>query len=273
MQRLGTEVALIYGPVASWRLGRSLGVDLLNRKKKVCSFDCVYCQLGKGGEFTIEPREFVSLGQLAGEIKSLRPVKADYATFSGMGEPTLASNLGEAIELVRSVLHIPTAVLTNASLMFREDVRKRLASADTVVAKLDAPNEELFAAINKPVRGLHFDQIKEGIRLFKDEYKGKLALQVMFIEANKDYASEIAALARQISADEVQINTPLRPSRVKPLSRECIASIEEEFEDVRNVVTVYEARKPKVSPLDIAETSRRRPGVDRSVGSDKSRRA
>ncbi|MHC1578931.1 MAG: radical SAM protein [Dehalococcoidia bacterium] len=265
-------MGLIYGPVASWRLGRSLGIDLLNKKKKVCSFDCVYCQLGKGGELTLEPREFVSLERLASEIRSLRPVKADYATFSGMGEPTLASNLGEAIELVGSVLHLPTAVLTNASLMFREDVRKRLAHADTVVAKLDAPNERLFTTINKPVRGLHFDQIKDGIGLFRDEYKGKLALQVMFIEANKDYTSEIAALARQISADEVQINTPLRPSRVKPLSRECVASIREKFGNVRNVVTVYEARKPKVSPLDLAETSRRRPGVNHTVAPDKSHR-
>ena len=262
-------MALIYGPVPSWRLGRSLGIDLLNRKKKVCSFDCVYCQLGRGGELTLEPRELVSLERLTSEIKSLGPIKADYATFSGMGEPTLASNLGEAIELTRSILHLPTAVLTNASLMFREDVRKRLAYADTVVAKLDVPNEELFTTINKPAPGLHFDQVKDGITLFRDEYRGKLALQVMFIEANKDYASDIAALARQISADEVQINTPLRPSRVKPLPREDVASIREKFNNLRNVVTVYEARKPKVRPLDLAETSRRRPGLHHNVGSSK----
>jgi len=254
-------VAIIYGPVASWRLGRSLGIDLLNTRRKVCSFNCVYCQLGETDQFIVEPREFVTLEQLTDEIELLNPIKADYATFSGMGEPTLASNLGEAIELARSILDLPIAVLTNSSLMFREDVRQQLAHADTVVAKLDVPNEELFAMVNRPAPGLHFDRVKDGIKLFRDKYRGKLALQIMFIEANKDYASEIATLARQISPDEVQIDTPLRPSKVKPLPRENIASIREKFNNLRNVITVYEAIKPEVRPLDLAETLRRRPNI------------
>lgn len=254
-------MSIIYGPVSSWRLGKSLGIDLLNTRKKVCSFNCIYCQLGETGQFIIEPREFINLEQLTSEIELLSPIKADCATFSGMGEPTLASNLGEAIELARSILDLPIAVLTNSSLMFREDVRQKLAHADTVVAKLDAPNEELFAVVNKPAPGLHFDRIRDGIRLFRDRYRGKLALQVMFIEANKDYASEIAALARQISPDEVQIDTPLRPSKVKPLPRENIASIREKFSNLSNVITVYEAPKPEVLPLDLAETLRRRPNL------------
>jgi len=251
-------MSIIYGPVSSWRLGRSLGIDLLNTRRKVCSFNCVYCQLGETTQFVAEPKEFVSLERLAKEIQSVRQIKADYATFSGMGEPTLASNLGEAIELARSILDLPIAVLTNSSLMFRKDVRQQLAHADTVVAKLDVPNEELFAMVNRPAPGLHFDQIKDGIRLFRDKYRGKLALQVMFIEANKDYASEIAALARQISPDEVQINTPLRPCAVRPLPPKNIAKVQREFTNFESVVTVYEARKYKVLPLDLAETLRRR---------------
>jgi wyosine [tRNA(Phe)-imidazoG37] synthetase (radical SAM superfamily) len=254
-------MSIIYGPVSSWRLGKSLGIDLLNTRRKVCSFNCIYCQLGETGQFIIEPREFINLEQLTSEIELLSSIKADYATFSGMGEPTLASNLGEAIELARSILDLPIAVLTNSSLMFQEDVRQQLAHADTVVAKLDVPNEELFAVVNRPAPGLHFDRIKDGIRLFRDRYRGKLALQVMFIEANKDYASEIAALARQISPDEVQIDTPLRPSKVKPLPRENIASIREKFSNLSNVITVYEAPKPEVLPLDLAETLRRRPNL------------
>ena len=123
------------------------------------------------------------------------------------------------------------------------------------------PNEELFAVVNRPAPGLHFDRIKDDIRLFRDRYRGKLALQVMFFEANKDYASEIAALAPQISADEVQIDTPLRLSKVKPLLRENIASIREKFSNLSNVITVYEAPKPEVLPLDLAETLRRRPNL------------
>jgi len=254
-------VAIIYGPVSSWRLGKSLGIDLLNTRRKVCSFNCIYCQLGETDQFIVEPREFISLEQLTREIELLNPIKADYATFSGMGEPTLASNLGEAIELVRSILDLPIAVLTNSSFMFREDVRRQLVHADTVVAKLDVPNEELFAMVNRPAPGLHFDRIKDGIRLFRHKYRGKLALQIMFIEANKDYASEIAALARQISPDEVQIDTPLRSSKVKPLPRENIASILEKFNNLKNVITVYEAPKPEVRPIDLAETLRRRPNL------------
>lgn len=252
-------MAIIYGPVASWRLGRSLGIDLVNAERKVCSFDCVYCQLGKTGRLTVAPREFISLEQLTSELKLLGPIQADYATFSGTGEPTLASNLGEAINLARSILGLPIAVLSNSSLMFRKDVRRQLAHADTVVAKLDVPSEEMLAVVNRPAPGLHFDQIRDGIGLFRDEYRGKLALQIMFIEANKDCACEIAALARQISPHEVQINTPLRPCAVRPLPPESIAEIRREFANLNNVVTVYEAPKLEVMPLNVAETFRRRP--------------
>jgi len=252
-------MSIIYGPVSSWRLGRSLGIDLVSARRKVCSFSCIYCQLGETKQFAVEPGEFVSLERLASEVKQLGRVQADYVTFSGTGEPTLASNLGEAIDLMKSALDLPVAVLTNSSLMFREDVRRQLAHANTVVAKLDVPNEELLRAVNRPAPGLHFNAIRNGIRLFRDKYRGKLALQVMFVEANKDYPREIAALARQISPDEVQINTPLRPCAVRPLPPETLADIQSQFANLTNVVSVYEAQKPKVMPLDLAETLRRRP--------------
>ncbi len=252
-------MSIIYGPVSSWRLGKSLGIDLLNTKRKVCSFNCVYCQLGNTTEFVTEPQEFISLERLAKELHSVRQIEADYATFSGMGEPTLASNLDEAIELARSILDLPVAVLTNSSLMFREDVRQQLAHADTVVAKLDVPNEQLFAKVNRPVSGLRFNQIKDGISLFRGKYGGKLALQIMFIETNKNYAWEIAELAAEISPDEVQINTPLRPCAVRPLSPKSIANILRGFTNLKNTVTVYDAQRYEVPALNSAETLRRRP--------------
>lgn len=260
-------MAIIYGPVASWRLGRSLGIDLLNTRRKVCSFNCVYCQLGETSQFVVEPKEFISLEQLTSEIELLRPIEADYATFSGMGEPTLASNLGEAIELARSILDLPVAVLTNSSLMFRENVRQQLAHANVVVAKLDVPNANLFAKVNRPASSLRFDLIVDGMRRFRDTYRGRLALQVMFVQANEDYAEEIAKLARSVSPDEVQINTPLRPSKVKPLPPKNVAGIREKFNNLRNVITVYEAPRHEVRPIDLVETLRRRPGLDDSVGS------
>ena len=260
-------MAIIYGPVPSWRLGKSLGIDLLNTRTKVCSFNCQYCQLGETDQLIVEPKQFVSLEQLTNEITLLRTQKADYATFSGMGEPTLASNLGEAIALARATLDLPVAVLTNSSLMFRQDVMQRLAQADVVVAKLDVPDQGLFSLVNRPAAGLRFDLVLDGIRRFRDIYRGKLALQIMFIEANKDYAAEIAVLAQQISPDEVQINTPLRPCAVKPLPPQSIGEIRREFGNLENVVTVYEAPKQKVVPLDLTEALRRRPGLDRDVDS------
>jgi wyosine [tRNA(Phe)-imidazoG37] synthetase (radical SAM superfamily) len=251
--------SIIYGPVPSWRLGRSLGIDLLSTQGKTCSFDCVYCQLGMTVHPEVERKDFVSLDRLAQELKAVEGIAADYATFSGMGEPSLASNLGQAIGLVKKTLGIPVAVLTNSSLMPREDVRRELALADVVVAKVDAPTEELFGKINRPLGSQTLAEILKALQLFREEYHGKLAIQMMFIGANKGCAADMAKIARPLSPDEVQINTPLRPCGVKPLTPEEVAAIERKFSNFQNVVTVYGALKPKVMPFDLAETLRRRP--------------
>jgi len=250
---------IIYGPVPSWRLGRSLGIDLLSTRGKTCSFDCIYCQLGKTVYPLTERKEFVSIAKLAEELKIVNSMAADYATFSGLGEPTLASNLGEAIELVQSVLKLPVAVLTNSSLMTRQDVRRELALADVVVAKVDACDEKLFQQINRPIMGHTLGKILDALSTFRAEYHGKLALQMMFIEANKGYASEMARVAKQLSPDEVQINTPLRPCPIPPLAPEDIGMIKHSFSNLRRVVTVYEAQRPRVTPLSREETRLRRP--------------
>lgn len=236
-----------------------MGIDLLSTMGKTCTFDCIYCQLGRTLCSEIKRREFVSLDSLVKELKRVESIAADYATFSGMGEPTLASNLGEAIELVKSILKLPVAVLTNSSLLTGEDVRHELYLADVVVAKVDAPNEELFRKINRPVMGLTLGEIIKALKLFREKYRGKFALQMMFVETNKSYAFDMAKIAEQLSPDEVQINTPLRPCGVSPLSPAELASAEREFGNLENVVTVYTALKPEVKPFDLAETLRRRP--------------
>ena len=251
--------SILYGPVPSWRLGRSLGVDLLPAKGKTCSFDCIYCQLGKTTHPLTERKRFVSIEKLRAELKLVRDIPADYVTFSGMGEPTLASNLGQAISLAGLMLSLPVAVLTNSSLMPRKDVRRELALADVVVAKMDAPNEEVFRRINNPVVDYSLEEIIQAIKLFKKDYQGKLALQMMFVEANRSYAPEMARIAEKLSPDEVQINTPLRPCAVKPLTPEEITAIRQEFIGLSGVITVYEALKPEVTPLNLEETLRRRP--------------
>jgi len=215
--------------------------------------------LGRTIQPLVERREFVTLAELAKELEKAKGVPADYATFSGIGEPTLASNLGKAIETVKSTLGLPVAVLTNSSFMPREDVRQELALADVVAAKVDAPNEERFQAINRPFGGNTLDEILQGIRRFRSEYKGKLALQMMFVEANRDCAPQMARIARELAPDEVQVNTPLRPCAVKPLPPAQIAAIRDEFSGLHGVVTVYEVVTPEVAPLSLDETLKRRP--------------
>ena len=254
--------SIIYGPVPSWRLGRSLGMDLVSTEGKTCSYDCVYCQLGRTVHPSVERKEFVTAPRLTEELERVKGVMADYITFSGVGEPTLAVNLGEAITLARSVLGLPVAVLTNSSLMTREDVRHDLALADVVVAKIDAPGEELFSRINRPFIEHSLEEVIRAINLFREQYKGKLALQMMFIDANKNYAEEMAKIAEKLSPDEVQLNTPLRPCAVKPLPPEDIYSISGAFNNLGKVVTVYEAPRPEVAPLDMKETLKRRPKLN-----------
>ncbi|NWF77947.1 MAG: radical SAM protein [Chloroflexi bacterium] len=252
-------MSIVYGPVPSWRLGRSLGIDLLSTKGKTCSFDCVYCQLGRTVNPLTERKQFVSLSELTAELERVKGVPADYATFSGVGEPTLASNLDGAIALVKSVLRLPVAVLTNSSLMTRKDVRRDLGLADVVVVKLDAPNEELFRQINRPIAKCTLGEIIQAIRLFRGKHQGKLVLQMMFIKANWSYAQELSRIAEELSPDEVQINTPLRPCAIQPLTPEDIGAIKREFFKVKRVMTVYEASRPEVVPLNLKETLRRRP--------------
>ncbi|MDI6858724.1 MAG: radical SAM protein [Dehalococcoidia bacterium] len=251
--------SIVYGPVASWRLGRSLGIDLLPGRGKTCCFDCVYCQLG----ITTNPRgergQFVSLEGLAQELKAAMTVPVDCVTFSGTGEPALAANLGAAIDVVRSVCGLPVAVLTNSALMTREDVRRDMAKADIVVAKLDAPDERLFRLINRPLGEYSITDIIAAIKRFRSSFSGRLALQMMFMNGNKHAAREMAAVAEQIDPDEVQLNTPLRRCPVAPLPNEELDIIRAEFRGIEGVVTAYDRVPPDVKPLSAAETRRRRP--------------
>ncbi|MFC1576060.1 radical SAM protein [Candidatus Omnitrophota bacterium] len=231
----------IYGPVSSWRLGRSLGVDAVSAgQKKICSFDCIYCQAGKTKDLTAKRRVFIPTGTIAEEIKSLPPVKIDYITFSGRGEPTLAKNLGELIRKVKKIRKKKIAVITNSSLLFRKDVRRDLAPADFVMAKFDASTEDVFRKVNKPAKSVRLTKTIKGIKEFKRRYKGKFALQIMFVKKNVKFAEEIAKLAKNIKPDLVQINTPLRPSGVRPVSRKEMKDIKKLFKGIK-VVSVYDA--------------------------------
>lgn len=250
----------IYGPVRSWRLGRSLGIDLISRKNKICNFNCVYCQLGETINFSDKRKIYVSIGKVLKELISFPNVKIDYITFSGMGEPTLAKNLGKAIAEIKKVRKEPVAVLTNASLLNRKDVRKDLMAADFVIAKLDSYSENSFQKINKAHPSFSFSDIVEGIKKFRKEYHKKFALQLMFVDANKDQARKLAQICREIKPDEVYINTPLRPCAVKCLSRPEIKKLRKQFvfKDIK-ALSIYETGPTSIiRPVDRKNTFMRR---------------
>ncbi len=247
----------IYGPVSSWRIGCSLGVDPLSQKNKICGFDCVYCQLGRGKPFKGLRKIYVPTVNIIKELKSVPCGGIDYITISGSGEPTLAKNLGQIIRSVKSIRKEPVAVITNSALICNSSVRRELSGADLVIAKLDACSQKVFKDINRPARGINFEKVLEAIKRFKRGYKGRLALQIMFIRKNKRMAGKIAEIAREINPDEVQINTPLRKSRCKPLSRKEIAKIIKYFDGFK-VVNVYECRRKRINPISISNTKKRR---------------
>jgi wyosine [tRNA(Phe)-imidazoG37] synthetase (radical SAM superfamily) len=245
----GEPLEIVYGPVSSWRLGRSLGIDPICAKGKICSFDCVYCSLGRTTIKTMERRTFVPAKIVRQDLeKALKKVNADVVTFSGTGEPTLAKNLGELIEIARDVSGIPVAVLTNSSLLFRKDVRRDLVKADIVKGKLDASNDELFKRINCPHEKISLSKIIKSLEKFRKEFAGSFALEIMFVPENKQFSEEIAKIVRIIKPDEIQINTPLRPSPVRPLTPTELREVQKSFKGT-NFRTVYKAEKPRVGKV------------------------
>jgi len=247
-----SNLKYIYGPVYSWRMGMSLGIDPITAKKKICNFDCIYCQLGRTTEFYNERENFVSVDDIIKEISSLPAIDIDYYTFSGRGEPTLAKNLGAMIRSVRKLTQGKVAVITNAANIDQKGVQEDLMLADLVLAKLDACDEESLNIVDIPGKGVAFPKIVQGIKDFKKKFKGKLALQIMFIEENKKHAKAIAAIARDINADEIQINTPLRPGGI-PLNEKDLSNIKKYFKSLP-AMTVYEMERRNVEPFDEKET-------------------
>jgi wyosine [tRNA(Phe)-imidazoG37] synthetase (radical SAM superfamily) len=196
--------------VKSWRLGTSLGIDLLY-VNSVCSFRCVYCQLGHIHVVTNERQVFVPTERVMRDLAASEWRAADVITLSGNGEPTLAANLGEVIRRTKVLTRKPVVVLTNATTLNDAAVRGELRAADQVFCKLDATNEQTFARINRPVAGVTLETIVEGIIKLRAEYTGRLAVQTMLMPLNRREVDALAGILNRTRPDEVQLNTPLRP--------------------------------------------------------------
>ncbi len=206
------EAKYIYGPVPSRRLGRSLGVDLV--PYKVCTYDCIYCQLGRTPNKTIERKEWVPTREVLAQLKDALHSAPDYITLSGSGEPTLHAETGQLIRAIKSMTDIPVAVITNGSLLWQRDVQEALLDADLVVPSLDADSEAVFRYVNRPYATIHFDQMVNGLKEFRQRFQGEYWLEVFLLNGVTTVEKRIESLAqciRQIAPDRVQVNTVARP--------------------------------------------------------------
>ena len=205
----------IYGPVSSWRLGISLGIDLLSCEEKICNFDCIYCQLGRTTALQVERESFFPREDILTEItNAVAGDKIDFVTFVGDGEPTLNKDLGWLIQNTKTQLGLPVAVITNGSLLFRDDVRDDLSEADVVIPTLDAGNEKMFRAVNRPHRSIDFKTMLQGLVDFRSEFSGQMWIEVMLVRGLNDTEKELRSIKRaidMIKPDRVYILTPIRP--------------------------------------------------------------
>lgn len=204
------NASTVYGPIRSWRVGLSLGVDLLHINS-ICSFRCIYCQLGKINLHTTKRKIYVPTERVMSDLRASAWAEADIITLSGSGEPTLAANMGEVIREIKTWTRKPVLVLTNSSLLNDGAVRRELCKADQVFCKLDAATEESFRMINRPAKGITLRSVIEGIKKLRSERDGHLALQVMLMRFHQRQLEQLASILNEIRPDEVQIGAPLRP--------------------------------------------------------------
>jgi len=202
-----------FGPVPSRRLGRSLGIDFV--PFKTCSYDCIYCQLGRTTAKTVERREYYPVDEVVQEVEAkLKKVSPpDYITLSGSGEPTLHSRIADIITGIKEISDIPVAVLTNGSLFWIDEVRDAVAGADLIVPSLDAGSEEAFLRVNRPESGIYFKEMVEGLHLLRKNFTGSLWLEVFITGGITDSEEEIVKikdLTEYIAPERIQLNTAVR---------------------------------------------------------------
>ncbi|MHC4914530.1 MAG: radical SAM protein [Planctomycetota bacterium] len=237
----------VFGPVPSRRLGLSLGVDLV--PYKTCSYDCVYCQIGRTSECTAERRDFGGVEEALEEAAARLAAgpRPDYVTLSGSGEPTLHSRLGDAVSGLKA-LGVPVAVLTNGSLLWRDDVARDLAGSDLVCPSLDAATPEAWRKVNRPAAGLGLSRVLEGLVSFRAGFPAQIWLEVLLVAGVNDSEDDVRRLAETAARgapDRIQLNTAVRPpadAGVMPVSPEALERFAEFFTPRAEVIASFSGR-------------------------------
>ncbi len=263
-----TALQHVFGPVPSRRLGRSLGVDVIPRK--LCTLDCIYCELGKTDKRALRRKEYVAASEILPEIRTAVAAGGiDTITFSGSGDPPLNSSLGDMIDDVKSWTTLPVAVITNGTLLFMQDVRRDLLEADIVLPSLNAAVTSAFERTNRPHPRLRLETMLEGLRRFRAEYHGRFWLEVFLVSGVNDSDEDLAALRSEVARirpDRIQLNTVVRPpseSYARRLPIERLEEIRKYFGDVCEIIPDWTAPPDNADNLppqqDIIAMLSRRP--------------
>ncbi|NLB55867.1 MAG: radical SAM protein [Lentisphaerae bacterium] len=204
----------LFGPVPSRRFGRSLGIDLV--QKKVCTIDCLFCQVGRTTDLTSVRAEYVPVAEVISELDDWKASggESNFITLSGSGEPTLNSRFGDVINYVKQHFDTPMLVLTNGTLLHLPEVREAAAKADIVKASLSAWDQESFEKMNRPCPEITFEKLVSGEKAFRKMFKGELWLEVFIlpgVNSKPEQVARIAEIAGEIRPDRVQLNTVARP--------------------------------------------------------------
>ena len=261
-------MAYIFGPVPSRRLGLSLGVDLI--PSKTCTYNCLYCQVGKTTCRTVEVKPYVPVSDVLDELgRVLEKTSPDTITLAGSGEPTLHSGIGEIIKTVKKKADTQVALLTNGSLLWKEEVMGRVLDADIIMPTLTTVFDDTFNSIHRPHPDLKLSHIIEGIKLLRKVYKGELLIEVVLLAGINDSERELLGLKdvlAEISPDKIQLNTVVRPpadSNALAIDMGRLENIKEYFGDKAEIIANTPIRQ-HIGKYDsdadaIIEMARRRP--------------
>ncbi len=243
----------LFGPVPSRRLGSSFGVDLVSAK--TCSFDCVFCQVGRTGVLTIDRKEYVPVSAVVAELQDWigHGGKADFITLAGAGEPTLNVGFGHVIDAIHHLSKIKTAILSNGSLFYMPEVRLDACMSDLVKVSLGAWDQDSFEKLNQPIAGLKFSSVLEGLRVFGKEFKGVLWLEIFVVAGindQKESMQRIADLAFEIGPDHIHLNTVVRPPAdhsARAVSLKVLEQFASLFSPVAEVIPSFSTRDPSMT--------------------------
>ena len=250
----------LYGPVPSRRLGRSLGIDLVPHK--ICTYDCIYCQIGKTTQKTLVRKEYVPVREVIEEVSRFLKEETssiDYLSLSGSGEPTLHSKIRSVIEGLKEITSIPIAVITNGSLLYLEGVRQDLRDASVVLPSLDAVSSEAFLKMNRPDEGLSAERMVEGLVQFRRVFKGQVWLEILFCRGINDSQDELIRMREainRIKPDQIHINTVVRPPSERwatPLSRKEMENIQAFLGEKAIIISGFDRHPFSLTERDIKE--------------------